>query len=193
MTALAWFLTAFADQGVMVPMSLAMTLVLWALGWPQGAKGWLIATVGTLTAIVAAKIIFYIFTGYMPFHLVSPSSHAAAGAMVYGSLLALVLRGGRAGVRTAIVTSSLFAIGFSATRLKIGAHSNSEVIVGSILGILGTIAFVKIAGRMPTSVNRLRLAGATALVVLALYGHRWDGETMIRTATSNMRQTLGVQ
>lgn len=187
---LAWFLTNFADQALIIPLSLVMAIGLWMSGWRRGAKGWLVAIIGTLCAVVVAKLGFYVIAGLLPFRLISPSSHVAAGALVYGILLALLVRGRQAGIRSALVSSSLFAICFAATRLELGAHSRAEVIVGSILGIMGTIAFVRLAGQMPESFNRLRLGFGAALVIFSLYGQRLNGELVIRSASYDIRTTL---
>jgi membrane-associated phospholipid phosphatase len=184
------FLSDFADQGVILPLALVMALTLRLLGWRRGAIGWLIAVGGTLGAIVLAKLVFLTLPSLLPFRLVSPSAHAAAGALVYGSLLALLLRGGRAGPRTAFVTSTLFALGFGTTRLDLGVHSLAEVLVGAGLGIIGSISFVKIAGRMPHSVNRLRLAAASALVILLVYGNSLSGEHAVRAASGMVRTMI---
>src|SRR4051812_15420635 len=174
----AVFWSQFADESVILPLALAMGVTLALLGWRQGAKGWLIAVLGTLGTIIAAKLVFLTIRGLLPFDLVSPSAHVAAGALVYGSLTALLLRGGRAGPRTAIVTSLLFAYLFGTSRIELGAHSQSEVLVGAIVGLIGSVTFVRIAGRMPRGFNRIRLAAASALAVLLVYGHRFSGERL---------------
>jgi hypothetical protein len=190
---LSWvdFLSDFADESVIIPLSMVIGLVLWLLGWRKGCYGWLIAVFGTLSGIVLSKLFFYFLTGFrfihLPINLISPSSHAAAGSLVYGSLLALLLRGGRAGMRTALVTSGLFALFFSLTRLELGVHTRSEVLFGSLLGMAGAVAFVRIAGKMPHELNKIRLAAASAIVVLMVYGHKWKGEQPIRYVATAMQ------
>ena len=191
MSYLSWvnWLSNFADQAVILPLTLAIALTLWLFGWRKGAYGMIVSVLGTLVAVVATKLFFYFLTGFhalrLPIGLVSPSSHAAAGAVVYGILVALLLRGGRAGVRTAAVTSCFFALFFSLTRVELHVHTRSEVVFGSLLGVIGAITFAKIAGRMPREFNRVRLAGAAGLAILLMYGHTLHGEEPIRyVATS---------
>jgi hypothetical protein len=47
-----------------------------------------------------------------------------------------------------------------------------------------------LAGRMPRGVNRLRLAAASAMVVLAVYGHSLSGEHVIQAASAMVRLTI---
>jgi membrane-associated phospholipid phosphatase len=186
------FLSDFADQAVIIPLSLVMAVTLWLLGWRRGCYGWLLSVGTTLSCIVASKLFFYLIRSFTDFgvNLLSPSSHAAAGALVYGSLFALVLRGGRAGVRTAIVTSCCFAWFFGFTRIELGVHTRSEVAFGSLIGILGAIMFVKIAGKVPHTLNRIRLAAAAVLIILLVYGHTLKGEGPIRYAANLLHLTI---
>lgn len=173
-----------ADEGVVLPLSLLLTVFFCLMGWKRGVLGWLIACGGTLTVVVLSKFLLYMVNAFvhLPVGLVSPSAHAAVGSLVWGSLAALVVRGGRAGIRTALVTSGYFAIMFSLTRLELGVHTRSEVILGSIFGLIGTVAFVKLAGKTKRAFYRVRLIALTAIVVWCTWGYRTHGEYFIKSA-----------
>jgi membrane-associated phospholipid phosphatase len=177
-------LSDLADQAVILPLSLAIAIFFWLIGWKRGAYGWLLAVFGTLSCVVISKFTFYLIQSFvrLPIALTSPSSHAAAGALVWGSLAALCLRGGRAGVRTAIATSGLCATLFSLTRLQLGVHTRSEVVTGSLIGVLGCVAFVVLAGRTRRAFYRVRLMALAATVVCCTWGSSLHAEHLIRSA-----------
>ncbi len=191
----AWvaFFSNFADEAVILPLSIAIGATFLIFRWQRGAISWLIAVVTTLATVVMLKLFFYIVRGFVDFgiNLRSPSSHAAAGALVYGTLLALLLRGSRAGIRTVLASSGAFALFFSLTRIELRVHTRSEVVIGSLLGIIGAMLFVILAGRLPLDTNRrIKLAVVSSLIIVTVYGNRLSGENFIKAVARHIDATV---
>jgi hypothetical protein len=181
-------LTDLADQAVVLPLAVAVAVSLAAIGWRRGALAWTAAVAATLAAVLLLKLL--VFTvGAGPLRLAglgNPSGHTAAGAVVYGGLLALVLRTRVAAATPPLllggVSGAVAALAFGVTRLTV--HSTLDVLVGAALGIAGAAALCALAGPRP---SRLRLSWPVAVAVvvaLALHGERLHAEGMLRTVAA---------
>jgi membrane-associated phospholipid phosphatase len=165
------FLTDFADEAVVLPATLAVGLLLFAQGWRRGAAAWLGAIGLTLGAVLLLKLLC---GGVLPGaglpspELRSPSGHAAAAAVLYGGLTALLLVGPSAGRAAAIALgwAGLFAL----TRLALGVHTVPEVLVGGAVGIGGAASLRWLAGVRPPQLRRWSLPAAVAAVALLMHG-----------------------
>lgn len=187
-----FFLTGFADEAVIIPLSIVMACLLFGLGWRRGAYAWLISVTATLAMIVLLKYVFYVLSGLVDFgiDLRSPSAHTAAGALVYGSMIALILRGHAAGRKTIIAISLLGAVFFGITRLLVFAHTMAEVVIGTVLGVTGALLFARLSGRMPSDFARLPLALAAVVTISIFHGHHWKAENFIRTGADSIRISI---
>ena len=187
------FLTDFADQAVMLPLAAAIALTLLLLGWWRGAIGWTIAIPGTFLVMLSLKIIFYACHAVMPdLDIHSPSGHTASAAVVYGGLLALLGRQGRAQgaaenmrrlVRhmLAIGAAALaLALVFGFSRVDLGVHTVPDVLVGGAIGVLGAMVFVLLAGQPPRGLPRWVLACVVVLVALLFHGRELHAEEAIQ-------------
>lgn len=185
-------LSNFADQAVIMPLAVAIGIFLLVIRWNRGAFAWAIGIGGTLLTVVIAKLFFYIVGNHLPFgiNLHSPSAHSAAGAVVYGGLVTLLLRRGRAGIKTALVSSGIFALIFSITRLTLGVHTRSEVVLGSFFGMLGTATFVYIAGRKARKFNPIYLLIIASLIIFSEHGKMFYGEVIIRHASEMIKTVI---
>lgn len=188
------FLTDFADQAVILPL-LAVTAVIlllqrrWHLAFAWSLA--IAAVLGTLLVLkVACSACGWLVPAFGPteLDLHSPSGHAAASAVTYGALVAL-LAGVRPGLPSralALTTALAVAILIGLTRLQLGAHSLAEVLLGASVGIAGAAAFVYFAGADPAgSRNRSVLFGAV-LVVTVFHGHHLPAEAVIQDTAGDM-------
>ena len=179
------FLTDFADQAVVLPLAVAISITLLLLGWWRGAIGWILAVPATLATVLSLKIIFYVCHGVLPdFGLRSPSGHTASATVVYGGLLALFGRPGvgrRARHLSLIgLAALLLAVLFGYSRVDLGVHTIPDVLVGGAVGIVGAILFVLLAGQPPEGFRRWIL-GAVALTVAVLcHGRELQAEETIQ-------------
>ena len=128
------FLTDFADQAVIIPLVLAISIALATQGWRRGAIVWLLAVGATFAAMLALKVAFLACSPlFSPIDIHSPSGHVAAATVVTGGLAALL--SGRAANILPIAGLAALVIGIS--RLVLGAHSLPEVVVGALVGLAG--------------------------------------------------------
>ena len=96
------FLTDFADQAVVLPVAGAVLVLLLATGWRRGALAWAGCVSGVLAVMLALKLVTLACGWRVPWTgLYSPSGHTAASAVVYGGLLALLIRPDAAGTAVA--------------------------------------------------------------------------------------------
>lgn len=179
------FLTDFADQAVVLPLAAAISITLLLLGWWRGAIGWVLAVPATLAIILSLKIIFYACHAVLPdFGVRSPSGHTASATVVYGGLLALF---GKRGVGHTTrhllliaLAAVLLALLFGFSRVDLGLHTVPDVLVGGVVGIIGAILFVLLAGQPPEGFRRWTL-GAVALTVAVLcHGRELQAEETIQ-------------
>ncbi len=181
------FLTDFADQAVVPPLAVVISITLLLLGWWRGAIGWILAvpatlaTLATLATVLSLKIIYYACHAELPdLGIRSPSGHTASATVVYGGLLALF---GRPGVgRRArhllliALAALLLALLFGFSRVDLGVHTVPDVLVGGAVGIIGAILFVMLAGQPPDGFRR----GVLGAVALLCHGRELHAEEIIR-------------
>ena len=173
----------FADQAVMLPLTLAIGLTLLALGRDRAARAWTFAVLGTLAVMLVLKIGFLACAPSWPDPaLRSPSGHAAAAAAVYGGLAWLL------GIRWAWLVALAATAMIGASRIALHVHSPAEVALGAAVGMLGALTFTALAGPTPRRSQRWPLLAATALVLIGFHGHRLGAEADIaRFAAAHVR------
>ena len=176
-------ITNFADQAVVLPLTLAIGLTLFALGRGRAAQAWVLAVPGTLAVMLVLKIAFLAVSPDWPDPaLRSPSGHAAAAAAVYGSLAWLL------GVRRAWLVALAATAVVGASRIALHLHSPAEVALGAAVGMVGALAFTALAGPMPQHSRRWPLLAATALVLVGFHGYQLGAEADIaRFAAAHVR------
>jgi membrane-associated phospholipid phosphatase len=171
------FLTDFADQAVVLPVSLIVAAILALLGWRRGAFAWLVAVIGTLGAMALLKVAFFacgdVVVPDADIH--SPSGHTAAAAVAYGGLTALLGFSPPASFAISVVTALVF--GF--TRVVLGYHTLPEAMLGGLVGIAGAAALIWIAGRPPPRMRNGLLLGALLLGILLFHGAHVHAETAL--------------
>jgi membrane-associated phospholipid phosphatase len=173
------FVTDFADQAVLLPLALAMGPLLAYAGWRQGAFASVIAIPATLAVMLVMKLTLATCGHLLPGVLHSPSGHTAAAGAIYGSLLAIIARraSGRPGWTLPCAMIVVLVIG--ASRLVLGVHTFSDVVIGGLVGILGAMAFARLAGQPPASLRLRPIAVVVLLVIVILHGTRLRAEAAI--------------
>jgi len=153
------YLTDFADQAVILPLVLATAIALALQGWRRGALVWVIVVLGTFTATLGLKLICLACTPiFGPMDLHSPSGHVAAATVVTGGLAAMLTRR-----RAAILPAALLAaVTIGVSRVVLGAHSLSEVVLGAMVGLAGAAALAGFAGAPP----RLKVLPLSGIVIV---------------------------
>jgi membrane-associated phospholipid phosphatase len=178
------FLTDFADQGVILPVVLAVGLVLALYGRWRAALLWL-AVIGATFAVVVALKFGFIGCGsvFDRYALRSPSGHTAAAAVVAGGLAGLFTP--RRAIVLTVATLAAAVIGMS--RIALNMHSPPEVVLGAAIGILGAAVLPYV---LPTVSSKPPVAALAIAVLVAvlLHGRRLPAEPVIeRAAYAAMR------
>lgn len=176
------FVSDFADQAVMLPMSVAVLALLGVLGWWRGMGAWLVAVGGTFAIILVLKAgLFVLADNFGSDYQVSPSGHVAAACVVYGGLAVLLLRGLVPGALIAVVpVLAILVVGIS--RVALGAHTIAEVLEGAAVGAIGVITLASTAGARPRIVA-WPLAAVGGCMAVALHGMHMPAEQAIRHAS----------
>lgn len=163
---LSSFATDFADQAVILPLTLATATVLASSGWWRGAIFWTV-TVGAMLAVMALlKLVFSACGHLLPFpDMHSPSGHTAAAGAVYGGLLSIGVERLSGHSRWTLFCALSVAVVIGLSRLSLGVHSVPEVVLGGVVGICGALALAKWGGMPP---DRIRLAPLAVVVVAVM-------------------------
>ncbi len=171
------FLTDFADQAVILPVMLLVAVVLALLGWRRGAIAWLVGVSGTLGVMLLLKLLFSACGDLLPGDIHSPSGHTAAAAVTYGGIVALLGASGG----TALATALGAAIIFGVSRLELGVHTPTEVLLGGAVGLAGAALLVRLAGRRPAGPRQMSsgLLAACVIGFLLFHGTHVRAETTI--------------
>ena len=190
------FVTDFADQAVILPVAAVVLLILLAQRRWRVAGAWMLAVPGVLGTLLVLKIACYACGWLMPafdlnqLALRSPSGHVASAAVVSSGVVALQagrLRVGRlrVGAVSAALATALAAAGvIGATRVLLGAHSMSEVVVATAVGGAGALAFARLSGRHLQEKSGLPIAAAAAIMLVVFHGSHLPAEAVIQSAAA---------
>ena len=188
MSSASWsFLTDFADQAVILPLAVVVGLILGLQRRPRAALAWLGAVGGVLAVILVLKVACYTCAWLLPIlghdqaDLRSPSGHTASAAVAYGGLAAL--QAGRArdrAVKFALASATMAGVAVGLSRLALGAHSVSEVVLAGVVGTAGVLAFVSLARQQIGGASGLPLLAGAACVVVLAHGHHLGAEALIQ-------------
>ncbi len=173
------FFTDFADQAVILPMILAVAITLALQGWVRGALAWLAAIAATLLAVLLLKLAFLSCQPvFGPWHVGSPSGHAAAATVVAGGLASLLTRH-RIWIFAAAVVA---AVGIGWSRLLLHAHTVPEVLIGAAIGLAGAalLTWLTRATTAPPVLRPIPLICVVAAVTMLFHGLHAPAEAAIR-------------
>lgn len=175
------FLTDFADQAVVLPLALVIALVLALTGWKRGALVWLLAVVGTFGAVALLKIGFVACgPAQLGGEVQSPSGHTASAAIIYGGSIALIGRRCGVGLGWSFLPAPVAVLLIGLSRIELGAHTLPEVVIGGLVGCVGTMAMLLLAGVPPPRLRLPRLVGPAVVVAIAMHGYHLDAEDRIK-------------
>jgi membrane-associated phospholipid phosphatase len=177
-------LTAAGDSAVLLPLIVATTgwLLLPADTRRDGWR-WALAACACGGGVALSKLL------YMGWGLAPPgldytgiSGHSAMSMLVWPTIAALLSRRAGAALRVlALGMAVLLACGVAVSRVWLKAHSVSEVILGSALGLLLNIWFLRGRPAAQASTRSIALlAGMTALIVLLCYGRIFPSQHILK-------------
>jgi hypothetical protein len=178
------FLTDFADQAVILPIVIAITIALLAQGWRRGAAAWAGTILATFGVMLGLKLIL-IPCGSAAFH--TPSGHVAAATVVTGGLAAMLRR--RRGIVVPVALLAAVLIGIS--RVVLGLHTWPEVTLGALVGMAGAKAMERAAGP-PPGIDLRRLVSIALAVAVVFHGLHLPAEAHIRSTAWRFAHLLAV-
>ena len=185
------FVTDFADQAVILPEVAVVFLILLAQRRWRVAGAWMLAVPGVLGTLLLLKIAGYACGWLLPaldldrLALRSPSGHVASAAVVCSGIVVLQAGRLRMGAISAALSAALAVAGvIGTTRVLLGAHSVSEVIVAAGIGGAGSMAFAWLSGRHLLEKSGLPIAAAAAAVLVLFHGCHLPAETVIQSAAA---------
>lgn len=181
------FLTDFADQAVILPLVITLTLALVAQRWWRGALAWVVATAATFAIMLVLKVGFIACS--RDHLLYSPSGHVAAASVVAGGMAILLLRWRPSVLPLAILAALVVGI----SRILLGMHSLPEVVVGAMVGLAGATFLLWAAGPVPASLSTRSVVAVSALVVVLMHGFHLPAEAHITRYALHMRHTMGCE
>ena len=185
------FVTDFGDQAVILPLAVVVFLILLAQRRWRVAGAWMLVIPGVLGTLLVLKIACYACGWLLPaldlgqLALRSPSGHVASAAVVSSGIIAL--QAGRLRVwpiSAALAVALAVAVIIGATRLLLGAHSMSEVVVAAIIGGAGAVAFARLSGRHLQEKSGLPIAAAAVIVLVIFHGSHLPAEAVIQSAAA---------
>ena len=189
----ARFVTNFADQGVLLPLVVAVAAALFLAGWRRAALAWSGVTGAVWTTILLLKLACLACGPLLVEGLHSPSGHTAAAATAMGGLFGLVVRWRGRTWRWTLPISAGTAAVVGLSRLALHTHSLPDVLMGGTVGVAGATLLVAWAGAPPPRVRLLRVLAPMAAVILLLYGTRLPAEGAIkRVAALGPWRVLGI-
>lgn len=192
------FVIDCADQAVILPMAAAVAVVLMSQRRWHVAAAWLLAVPGVLGTLLLLKIAGYacgwLFPALGPdqFALHSPSGHVGSGAVVCSGIITLQARRLWSNAAAAALIAALAAAAvIGATRVQLGAHSVSEVVVAAGIGGGGAVAFAWLGGRHLVERSGLPAAAAAVVVLILFHGRHLPAEAVIQSAAADtLRQWI---
>jgi membrane-associated phospholipid phosphatase len=183
------FITDLADQAVILPVVLAISIALLVQGWRRGAAAWAATVVATFAAMLVLKLTFLACShSFGTPDIQTPSGHVAAATVVTGGLAALLLRR-RASV---LPVAILAAVVVGVSRLVLGAHSLPEVVLGAMVGLAGALSLPLLAGQPPLGLDVRRIAIIVVGIVVLFHGLHFPAEAHIRATAYRVAHMLSI-
>ena len=194
----AWWwgqITRLGEAQVLLPaMALALVWLWRQPGGPPLARTWLLATGVVVAITTASKVAFLGFAiGIAPLDFTGFSGHAMFAAALMPVLVRLAAGPRSAAARRCVLLLGyLLALAVAVSRVKVGAHSVSEVASGYLLGAAASALALQ-AGRWP-ALHLARwmpvalLAWALVAVVGAPASRTHDAVTRLSLALSGRAQ-----
>ena len=185
--------TALGDSAVLLPCATFMFFWLYAERSSRNmAYRWLVllSTVGLL--VLLSKLIFIAWgIGIDALNFTGLSGHSALSAVVWPLALALIVgaegqRYRAGGALIGLVLALLIAI----SRVVLSAHSLSEAMLGSLLGVVCTLAFLfRYGSEWRAEKWRLPAVLSLALALSLTYGLRFPSTFLLEQIGSHLNMT----
>lgn len=176
----AVFVTNFADQAVLVPSAIAVAAGFGLAGWHRGALAWSGVLACTWISILVLKLTFLIGGSLWLEGLHSPSGHTAGAAAAAGGFFGLIVRRWGGGWLWTLPISAGLAITIGMSRLALHVHTGVDVLVAGVVGVLGAVTMVALAGPPPSKVRLSPIITALTVMILLLHGFQAPAEVAIR-------------
>jgi membrane-associated phospholipid phosphatase len=177
-----WWSHLSALGGLNVTMLAALAIA----GWLAGARCWRLAldwslAFGAAMVLAAASQVAFIGwgIGVRAVDFAGFSGHAARAAALFPIALFLLFERSRALRRSGLVLGVLLALAVAAARVKVGAHSPSEALLGWLLGSGAAAWFAwRIRGGVREPAGKPLLVGLALPLLLLPYAepvntHQW--------------------
>lgn len=187
-------ITRFGELAVLLPLSTMLFAVLWGCESKQAAVAFLRALAACLFAMAVLKLFFLSCRVGTNAGMVGPSGHAAASTMVLGSLAVVVCSriAGTWRIAAALAVIAMVAA-IATSRVMVGVHSISEVVVGTLVGFFTLFWFFRTYRRLehpPLNVALLSVAAIAMLVLLN--GAHLPVETILRKWSRLIRMQTNI-
>jgi len=188
------FLTDAGDSGVLLPMALVSAAMLWIFQSRRAA--WLLLRSVLLAGVLitALKVFFLSCGAHWQPGLISPSGHACLSAVVFGTLGTVAAAGRPVLERVAIAVLVVLFVGIIAiSRVVVGVHTWTEVIVGLMVGVSAQLLFAWSYFRTEPPRFDMKTFGLvlTATLLLA-FGIRLPAESFIRHMAKRVGGNCGL-
>ncbi len=135
------FISRFGEAQILLPAMFAMLLwLVWTGHGRRLAAIWLLGTGAAVGVVTASKIAFIGYEiGYAPFDYTGFSGHTMFAAAILPVLLREMFGGAqRQHARLATAAGYALALLIAVSRLKTGAHSIADVVLGGSTGLLAS-------------------------------------------------------
>ena len=174
-------ITNLGDPLLLMAAGLLLLAYMVRRGCRRTALLWLQAFAVSVVLVALSKIAL-LRLGHAVLDANSPSGHTGLSAAFYLCTAVALGRAMTRGARfTLIGAAAALALAIAATRVLLGAHDLSEIVIGLAIGIGAALSFaVRSAGEAALPAARAPLFAAFALVAVALNGWHIDPEPSIR-------------
>jgi len=172
----------FGDTAVLLPVSIALTALVWRFQSCAAAVCLSLAFAFCLLTMLVLKVSFMACSPAWHVAIASPSGHAGFSAATYGALGLIATRHAQGWQRPMIAaTCTLLVAGVAFSRIALGSHSSAEVALGLAVGILAVGLFAVLYMRLrPGHLNVPLLLALAVGIVLTFHGLRLPLEEWIR-------------
>lgn len=187
--------SALADAALLLPASALLLLTLAILREGRLMIAFAVSLGAGAVAIVILKLIFHACGhAIADTRVISPSGHVAFGTTFYASLAIMLSRGRERRIQQALgigVILLLVAVGIS--RVRVGAHSTAEVLIGYMVGgaAVGLFYFLHGWARRP-ALPWIPFAAGLAVAVIVLGGAHFSLEPKIARVARQMASSLDI-
>lgn len=176
------FVTNFGDEAVIIPLILVTTILFAAIDWWKGAFVWCGGVFFTVLLIVIAKMFGLLWGEWYGVYgrAFSLSGHVAASTVVYGTLAHIFIFGRFRSWGRAILPPLLIACLMSYTRLQLMAHTLTEVVSGTCLGVLSATAIERCMPEAPSGLRRVSIP-VLLTIMLIFHGYVLQAEPALQS------------